>query len=111
MYGFENVARTTFVPFFCSPSMSDAMPSGAASLAVEELAPKYDDTIATSAPCAARNAFSIEAGKSAGCGLATYVPPATAAPAPAPDAAPYSDSGDSVSARVAGKARDSSALN
>src|SRR5512140_652981 len=88
MYGFEKVARITRVPFFCRPSMSEAIPSGAASFAVEELAPKYDDTIATSAPCAARSALSTDAGKSAGCGLAAYVPPVTAAPAPAPDAAP-----------------------
>ena len=47
------------------------MPSGAASVAVDELAPKYDETMTTSAPCAARSAFSTDAGKSAGCGLAT----------------------------------------
>src|SRR3954464_13002740 len=65
MYGFENVARITLVPPFWRLSINEAMPWGAASVAVDELAPKYDDTIATSAPWAARSAFSTDAGKSA----------------------------------------------
>src|SRR3954468_3411092 len=110
MYGLLKVASTTFAPFCCRRVSRSAMPVGAASEAVDELAPKYDDTITTSAPCAARSAFSMEAGKSAGCALATYVPPVTAAPAPALDA-PNRDSGESVRARSDGKARVSSALN
>ena len=71
-YGLLNVARTTRVPAFCSPFSRSAIPSGAESRDVEELAPKYDETITRSAPCAPRSAFSTSAGTSRGWGLARY---------------------------------------
>src|SRR5690242_13444799 len=44
MYGLLNVARITCDPAFWSPVMRSAIPVGAASEAVDELAPKYDET-------------------------------------------------------------------
>src|SRR5674476_1338838 len=81
-YGFANEISTTFCPAFCSPPINSGSPPVAAMVAVLELAPKYDDTITTSAPSAACSALSTIAGRRRGVGLATYAPvPPDAAPA------------------------------
>ena len=70
-YGFANEINTTFCPAFFKPSINSVSPPVAAIVAVLELAPKYDDTMTTSAPSAACNALSTIAGSNRGVGLAT----------------------------------------
>src|ERR1700730_17633143 len=67
-YGFANETRITFLPARGSPSSNSGSPPVAAIVAVLDVAPKYEDTITTSAPSAARSAFSTIAGRSLGVG-------------------------------------------